>query len=580
MVGKKDGNDKNHHKNGSGNGKRAKSNGANGADGPKNGDGKNGNGNNHDVFWADQVAQQVLNKKTYQYLDKSAPKRDEYVVKTSASLSGVLHIGRLSDTIRGDSVVTALKEAGAKTSFIWVAEDMDPLRKIPKGLAGDYKDYIGMPVTDIPDPDGSYPSYAAKHMEEYFTVVHDFVKNDMKKYSMREEYRKGTFREQIRKLIAHAEEIRQIQNKYRTHPLKKGWTPWKPICGNCGKIVTTRVTTVADGRVQYKCEDYEFETTTAKGCGHKGDDDPAKGNGKLVWKSEWAAQWDAWKVSSEGAGKEYQVPNSAWWINAEIAEHILDYPMPEPIFYEHLMIDGVKMSASLGNVVYPRDWLSVATPELLRLLYNKRLMTTRSFSWKDLPNLYAEYDNLLRIKSGEVQLDNQKEKAHAERLLQISDMGNIKEPLPFSFSHAALVAQLYGEEDAAVESLKKTGHYTKKRHKEIMGILEKAKRWLEHYAPPESKYVVQDAVPEGIELSAQQRKALHALADVLERKPDISEEDLFAEFYNICKELGIKNTEFFKAAYRVLLNQDRGPRLAHFVKLLGNEKVVPLFRAV
>ena len=66
----------------------------------------------------------------FQYLDKTAPKFDLFTVKTSASLSGVLHIGRLSDTIRGESVYRALKDAGVSAKLIWVAEDMDPLRKV------------------------------------------------------------------------------------------------------------------------------------------------------------------------------------------------------------------------------------------------------------------------------------------------------------------------------------------------------------------------------------------------------------------------------------------------------------------
>ena len=68
---------------------------------------------------------------------------------------------------------------------------------------------------------------------------------------------------------------------------------------------------------------------------------------------------------------------SAWWVNAEICEKVLDFPMPVPIFYEYLIIDNQKMSASVGNVVYPRDWLEIARPELLRYFYNKRLMKTR-----------------------------------------------------------------------------------------------------------------------------------------------------------------------------------------------------------
>ena len=155
----------------------------------------------------------------------------------------------------------------------------------------------------------------------------------MEKFSTREEYKKGNFNDYIKKILEHAEEAREIQNRYRTNKLAKGFIPWKPICGNCGKIITTNVKEFSGGIVKYKCEDYEFETTKAIGCGHKGENDPLKGNGKLLWKSEWAAEWARWNIACEGAGKEYHVPNSAFWVNAEILEKILDFPMPVPFFY-------------------------------------------------------------------------------------------------------------------------------------------------------------------------------------------------------------------------------------------------------
>lgn len=532
-----------------------------------------------EMFWADKTAQQIINREKFHYTDGPIARQDEYVVKTSASLSGVLHIGRLSDTIRGDSVTTALKDAGVKARLIWVAENMDPLRKVPAGVPKNYADYIGMPVTDIPDPDGSYPSYADKHMDEYFKVLDRFVVNKMERFSMREEYKKGTFKKYVANLLDHVEEVREIQNRYRTNPLKKGWAPWTPVCENCGKIVTSRVTDISDGKVLYKCEDYEFETMTAKGCGHKGENDPSKGNGKLVWKSEWAAQWAVWSVSCEGAGKEYQVPNSAFWINGEIVEKILNYPMPVPVFYEHLFIDGVKMSASLGNVIYPKDWLEVASPEHLRLLYNKRLMMSRSFSWKDLPHLYQEYDGLIRVHKGETQITNEKEKMNAIRLLEMAKMDEIIEPLDLSFPHAAMVAQLYQNDEDSIASLKKSKHYSKKNHEQILGLLHKAKFWLEKYATDDDKYVVQESVPSGLILSNGQKDALHDVASLLDSK-EWEERELHQEFYTICTKHGIKNTEFFQAAYKVLLNKERGPKLAAFLILLGKERVVPLFRSV
>jgi lysyl-tRNA synthetase class 1 len=370
-------------------------------------------------FWTDKLARKIIERKKFYYTDDPVPRFKNFVVKTSASLSGVLHIGRLSDTIRGEAVHRSLKDRGVKTELIWVAEDMDPLRKVPEGVPRSYVDYIGMPVTDIPDPDGCHKSYAEHHVSEYFKVLDEFISSKMKKFSMREEYKKGNFKKYIKILLNNVETIIEIQNKYRKTKLSRGWSPWTPICENCGKIITPRVTKFEDGKIFYKCEDYVFEKHVAKGCGYEGENDPLKGNGKLMWKSEWAAQWARWNVCSEGAGKEYQVPGSAFWVNGEIVEKVLKFPMPVPIFYEHLIIDGQKMSASLGNVVYPHEWLRIAPPELLRLLYLKDPMRVRDFKWQDVPRMFDERDELERIYYGKKKIRNERDRVTLSRLFEM-----------------------------------------------------------------------------------------------------------------------------------------------------------------
>ncbi len=541
---------------------------------------KNSNEKNFDdIFWADQLAKEIISREKFHYTEKKIPKFDEYTVKTSASLSGVLHIGRLSDTIRTESVVIALKDAGVKTRFIWVAENMDPLRKIPKGVPADFEKHIGMPVTDVPDPENCHSSYAEHHTEEYLKVLDEFVATKLEKFSMREEYKKGSFNGFIKKILENADAVREIQDKYRTNPLKKNWLPWTPICESCGKIVTTHVVSYENGIAHYVCKDYEFETTTAKGCGFKGENDPLKGNGKLLWKSEWAAEWARWQVVSEGAGKEYQVPNSAWWVNGEITEKVLDFPMPVPIFYEHIMIDNAKMSASVGNVVYPKDWLEVAPPELLKLFYNKRLMTTRSFSWKDLPNLYDEYDSTAKVFFGDVKIENKKEESHYKRLFEVSHGEKIEKPIKLSFAHAAVIAQIFSNEKDAVESMEKTGHYGKAEHEIIFDRVHKARAWLDKYAPDELKFEVQKHAPKNIELGSKEKKALLKIAELLKEK-EYDEKSLFNEFYSVSNSLELKPQDFFKAAYKVLLNKERGPKLAPFILALGKEKVGRLFEEV
>ena len=520
-----------------------------------------------EFFWADKIVKKITERQKFRWVDKKIPDFKEYVVKTSASISGVLHIGRLSDTTRGAAVKRALSDHGFKSRIIWVAEDMDPLRKIPEGVPKTYEKYIGVPVSSIPDPQGCHDSYSNHHKKEYFKVLDKFAFEDMQKYSMKEEYEKGNFRDFVKKIIESVSQVIEIQNKHRTNPLKKGWKPWTPICQNCDKIITPKIRLTGDMKISYVCQDYEFETKTAKGCGYKGEADPLKDPGKLVWKSEWAAQWARWKVVTEGAGKEYQVPNSAFWINAEIAEKALDFPMPEPIFYEHIMVDGVKMSASLGNVIYPRDWLQVSTPQILRYYFNKRLMMTRSFSWKELPNLYDEYDAAARVFWNKEKLENEKEQTHVKRMFEISNnKEEIDHPLEMNFLHAVMLAQAFNDQEKMIESLKRINKYDEKLKDAIIERIERASKWVELHAPEELKFQLNETVPERIKesLSESQKTALRQFAEVL-KSDDLDEEKLSNEIYGIIKKNGIKPKEFFQSAYLALLGKEKGPRLASFV---------------
>ncbi|RLJ10019.1 MAG: lysine--tRNA ligase [Candidatus Aenigmatarchaeota archaeon] len=538
------------------------------------------------LFWADRIANDISERKSFHFIGKPIQKPKKYTIKTSASLSGVLHIGRLSDTIRGESVYKALLDQGKKPEFIWVAEDMDPLRKIPKGVPESYSKFIGMPVTDIPDPEGCHDSYAEHYMSEYIHVMKEFVSSDMKIFSMRKEYKKGNFNPYIKILLENTEKLKEIQNKYRSKPLPDTWSPWQPICENCGKIITPRVTGVRDGLVCYKCMDYRFEKTIAKGCGHEGVNNPLEGNGKLVWKSEWASQWARWEVVSEGAGKEYQVPGSAFWINGEIAEKILGFPMPVPIFYEHLMINGEKMSASKGNVVYPAEWLKVAPPELLRFMYNKKLMKMRSFSWDYLPNLYDDYNNHEKIYYGVAHIKNKKEELHMKRLYEISQLKlSSSMPLQIPFDFAAMLSQIFQEHEKAIEVLRRTGHIKRKLSKKdierIKSMLGYARNWALTYAQEKYRISLPEKPQEETlkELSEPQRSALKQLGKRL-REKSMDEKEIYSLLWDIIKSSGLSAPEFFEAAYLVLLNKRSGPRLTTLILVIGQEKTARILEQI
>ena len=522
-------------------------------------------------FWTDKLAREIVERKKFHFTDDSIPKFKNFVVKTSASLSGVLHIGRLSDTIRSEAVHRSLKDRGVKTELIWVAEDMDPLRKVPKGVSKNYVDYIGMPVTDIPDPDGCHKSYAEHHVSEYFKVLDDFISSKMKKFSMRQEYKKGNFKKYIKILLKNVGEIIKIQNKYRKAKLSEEWSSWKPICDNCGKIITPRVTKFEEGKVFYKCEDYAFEKYVAKGCGYEGENDPLKGNGKLMWKSEWAAQWARWKVCSEGAGKEYQVPGSAFWINGEILERILKFPMPVPIFYEHLIINGKKMSASIGNIVYPHEWLRVATPELLRLLFLKDPMRVRDFKWKDVPRMFDEQDDLEKIYYEKKKVENERDRVTFSRLfemIQIKPIKKIYQP-KISFDLLLEIIKILPEKNQlnfTLNKLKELDHIktiTPELKIDVEKRLFYGKNWFEKFGKKEEVKV---------EVTDKEKEAIRNLINVIEIEND--GEKLQYKIFEVAKNSGIEPVEFFKLIYRIILNSERGPRLGPYIIERGKKEII------
>ncbi|MFH1623478.1 MAG: lysine--tRNA ligase [Candidatus Aenigmatarchaeota archaeon] len=527
-------------------------------------------------FWTDQIAGKAVNRKKFLYTDERTPKFKEFVVKTSASVSGVLHIGRLSDTIRGEAVARSLLDAGVRAKLIWVAEDMDPMRKIPDGVPASYAEYIGAPVTDIPDPWGCHKSYAEHHVSKYFETLDDFVGLKMAKFSMREEYKRGKFNPYIRKLMRSVEELVNIQNKYRRTKLSAdAWNPWTPICGNCGKIITTRVTDFAARKVQYKCMDYAFEKHTAKGCGHEGENDPLKGEGKLMWKGEWAAQWARWKVASEGAGKEYQVPGSAFWVNAEICERVLGFPAPVPIFYEHLIIDGQKMSASIGNVVYPADWLKRAPAEALRLLFLKDPMRTRDFKWEILPALFDELDDLERVYYGKKKLRDERDAYNAKRLFEIA---SLKKPAK---AYVPKVAFSTLAELAKTAPRQKRVEFLLKKVKELGLVREVTPQLRKHIAERlafvDAAAPAQTVQPQKQRLSDSDKDIVRKLIAAIERESDA--EKLQSEIFDIARSSGMKLPDFFRIVYRVLFGTDRGPRLGQYIVDAGRKEIIGKMKA-
>ena len=322
---------------------------------------------------------------------------------------------------------------------------------------------------------------------------------------------------------------------------------------------------------------------------------PYNGNGKFPWKVEWAAKWPTKGVIAETAGKDHFTKNGSRTVACRIAVDVFDYPPPYPSNgydtgpgYEFFTVGGKKMSTSKGFGMGFADSIKYAPAKMLRFL----LIRTRPnaaidfepYGSNDMILLYERYDEAERVYFGKQDM-GEKENARQKRIYELSRIGKIPKRMPpqVNLAHASMLVQLFDDESMIIDSLRKTGHVPKDASKQEIAYvnerLEFSRKWVHEFAPEEMRFNLQHEVSKEIVLSELQRKGLHLLAERL-KSNDYDEKTLFQEFYSIIKELNIKGPEFFTAAYKVLLNKERGPKLATFILAVGKEKVIGLFGKV
>ncbi len=549
-----------------------------------------------DSFWADQVADEAIKRVEGNELLKSLVKKHGYIVMDEKTPSGTIHIGSGRGWVIHDAIVKALRDKGVKAKFILSSDDMDPLDKPSKELTEkENEKYIGVPFRYIPSPVKGYKSFGDYYFSQCTELFPDFgIEAHLE--STGHEYEKGSFNRTIKIALDYADRIQKIyRDLYGDDVAAASKLPFNILCPHCKKISTT-LATEWDGKnekIFFECRNDVVKW--AKGCGHKGWIFPYDGNGKFPWKVEWAAKWPTNSVIVETAGKDHFTRGGSRTAACRIAVDVFDYPPPYPSNgyetgpgYEFFNVGGKKMSTSKGQGLGFADSVNYAPAKMLRfMLIRTRPNAAIDFDpyTNDLILLYERYDQAERVYFGKDDL-GEKENSRQRRIYELSHVGKIPKRIPpqVSLSQASILVQIFDDEKLIMNSLRETGQLAEDAVKEeIVYVGERlafAKRWVKEFADEQYKFIFQHKIPENIELNQHQKKALHLLAEKL-RKEKWDEKTLFNEFYRIAKdELKIEPNDLFKAAYKVLLNKERGPKLAPFILALGKEKVAKLFEGV
>ncbi len=514
--------------------------------------------------WTDVAAEKVIQEKG----DKK-----KYTLAAGITPSGTVHIGNFREIITVDLVKRALEKRGKKVRFIYSWDEYDVFRKVPKNMPQQeilFK-HLRFPVVDTPDTFGCHKSYA-EHFEKDVESSIPHVGIHPEFLYQAQKYRSGEYNAEIKKALEHNEEIKTCLNEYREEDVDENWLPISLFCEQCHKDTIKELKWLGGYNISYKCD-----------CGHEDTFDfNTKPIVKLKWRVDWPMRWAYEKVDFEPGGKDHSTVGGSYDTGKKIVKAVWNREAPTYVMYDFIQVKGGagKMSSSSGNVITLNDVLEIYEPEIARWIFagtrpNKEFAI--SFD-ADVLKLYEDFDKCERIYFGLEQV-NEKEAVKQKVAYELSSIKKVPTTIPYQpgFRHLTTLLQIYSLD------VKKTIVFFKKElknvhdKKRVKARVECAKRWLEKYAPEEFKFTVQEKCP--VQVSEEQKKIFHQLADKLASK-EWTDVELHEEIYALCKENNIMPPEFFKVAYQVLINKERGPRLAAFILAIGKEKVARLLGGV
>ena len=511
------------------------------------------------MLWCDKLAERV-----------SGPQ----IINDSKTPSGRVHVGAMRGVLIHDAMFRTLKDRGIPVHYTFGVDDYDPLDELPAGHQEFFTPYLGAPLCFVPPPPGSAaPDIAEHYIKEFFDIFEELgVKAET--YRMRDVYRSGQFNEVIDAILRNAATVRQIYKEVSNSDRPDNWYPFQAVCEQCGRIGTTEVTDYDGKEVTYTCR--PDMVTWATGCGYSGKVSPFDGKGKLPWKLEWTAKWKTFQITIEGAGKDHNTKGGSRDVSAACLREIFGQNAPLNIPYEFFLVGGAKMSSSKGIGVSARDMADFLPPEMLRFLMIRtqpKQPVNFSPDEKSIIKVFNDFDRFHARAYNDPKVSEADKRVY--HLSEITPEGHFYEA---DFQLVATIAQLpHLDLISEVEKRKGTA-LTPTERKHLDRRVQSARYWVEHYASPEERIILQDMLPErAAELTATQRAFLHQLAAVL---PSIAREDdaLQAALFDTARLTPIAPQQAFQALYRVLLDRDSGPKAGNLLAFLDQKFAVKRFQ--
>ncbi|MGB0908438.1 MAG: lysine--tRNA ligase [Maricaulaceae bacterium] len=486
------------------------------------------------------------------------------IFETGYGPSGLPHIGTFGEVARTAMVrhaFHAITDNKIPTRLIAFSDDMDGFRKVPTNVPNQemLAEFIGKPLTDVPDPFGTHESFAAHNnarLQEFldgFGFEYEFL-------SSTEQYRSGAFDETLLVMLQRYQKVMDIILPTLREERRATYSPFLPISPTTGRVlqVPTLETNPEAGTIVFEDEDGTKVETPVTG-----------GRVKIQWKPDWALRWTALGVDYEMAGKDLidSVKQSS-----KICKALGGTP-PEGFNYELFNDEtGQKISKSKGNGLAVEDWLKYGLPESLSLYMFTKPKTAKRLFFDVIPKATDEYfQHLAAFHTQEPaqQVNNPVWHIHNGRPPQ--------DGTPISF---ALLLNLVSAANASDKDIlwgfieRYQPGATAADFPVLDRLAEYAVRYYHDFVKPNKVYRAPDD------------KERAALEDLATRLKSVSAEDandggaLQTLIFSVGKDHEFENLRgWFQTIYEVCLGQSQGPRFGSFVAIYGPEDTAMLIES-
>ncbi len=508
------------------------------------------------------------------------------------SPSGPVHLGNLRELMVPHLIADEVRRGGAPCRHILSWDDYDRFRRVPAGFPAEFAEYVGRPLTAVPDPCGRHPNWA-EHFKEPLRESLARLGVQVTEISQTQMYTSGAYTEQIVLAMRRRADIGAVLARYRTKraprpedtdpddddPQTAVYYPFRPYCAVCGRDDTT-VTAFDD-------ETTEISYTCACGA-HFGPTPIAQVAGKLAWKVDWPMRWAYERVTFEPAGVDHSSPGSSFTVGGELVS-LFGGEMPLHFGYSFVGTAGsAKMSGSAGGAPTPADALEIFEAPLLRWLYARRRpeqAITLAFN-AEVGRVYDEWDALSRrVAAGKA--DAASAAVYARSAGTSAGLLPVT-PRPMPFRTLASVADITAGETTQILRILRdlTPEDPIATLAEVRPRLDCAQAWVTEYVPPEDRTQVRDE-PDYARLATlteSERGALKLLTEGM--MADWSLDGLTTLLYGIPKlglglpitapptaELKELQRAWFILLYQLLIGKVTGPRLPTLLLALGPDRV-------